>query len=82
MQNIGNPKTHKELFRENSFMSCKDSNQIPREFLYILVLYLNVINSRTFLSFLVGGGFSEHVRHLGFLLRTMLFYDAYAEAPV
>ena len=30
----------------------------------------------------MGGGFSEHVRHLGFLLRTALFYDANAEAPV
>ena len=35
-----------------------------------------------FLLFLVGGGFSEHVRHLGFLLKTVLFYDTYAEAPV
>ena len=43
---------------------------------------MNVINFRTFLSFLVDVGFSEHVRHLGFLLRTVLFYDAYAEAPV
>ena len=48
----------------------------------ILALYLSVINFRTFLSFFSGWGFSEHVRHLGFLLRTVLFYDAYAEAPV
>ena len=26
--------------------------------------------------------FSEHVPHLGFLLRTVLFYDTYAEATV
>ena len=29
-----------------------------------------------------GGGGSEHVQHLGFLLRTVLIYDAYAETPV
>ena len=29
-----------------------------------------------------GGGCSERVRHLGFLLRNVLFYDAYVETPV
>ena len=48
---------------------------LKKWFPYILVLYLNVINFQTFLSFFSGWGFSEHVRHLG-------FYDAYTEAPV
>ena len=79
---IGSPCSH-WLFRFSFLLSNKAVNTITYLYKEVVSLHLSSLFQRNqFSDFFVGGGFSQHVPHLEFLLRTVFFYAAYAEAPV